>query len=87
MKKLSFEELKKDLIKEYNKFLEIDYLDERDADDLLDKASFDYLDEENNLEAYHVEFTKHGKTPYVYNFYIRTIYDKADGTLSFEYYI
>lgn len=87
MKKLSFEELKKDLINEYNKFLDIDYLDERDADDLLDKANFDYLDEENNLEVYHVEFTKHGKAPYIYNFYIKTICDKEDNILSYEYYI
>ena len=82
---LTEKQLLENLAKIYNELYDIDYVDFRDMREYLTNANEDYI-EEKDLYYCTIELYRVGKTPEIYKFYKKYIYDNNDNIIDIQYF-
>ena len=84
-KRITEKQLLENLAKIYNELYDIDYVDFRDMREYLTKTNEDYIESED-LYYCTIELCRVGKTPEIYKFYTKYIYDNNDNIIDIQYF-
>lgn len=87
MKKISYEKLLERMAKEYSRYYELDFeVNYYEMRDKLSSANSEY-DEKEEKDLYHIEFSKVGKMPEIFEWYEECILDNNGNVIDTNYYI